>query len=62
MMGSRMPLTSWLSSMTLTSGRRGITATAAGTKTKNVSRPLKIGASANFWLSPDSKPKASQMA
>ena len=62
MMGSRMPFTSWLSRMTLTSGRWGMMATGAGTKMKNVSRPLKTGASANFLSSPLSKPKASQIA
>ena len=62
MMGSRIPLTSWLSSITLTSGRPGMMATSAGTRMKAVSRPLKTGASLHFLSSPLSKPKASQTA
>ena len=47
-----MPFTSWLSSITLTSGRPGMMATSAGTKMKDVSRPLKTGASRNFLSRP----------
>ena len=62
MIGSRMPLTSWLRSMTLTSGRSGMIATSAGTTMNAVRRPLKTGASSNFLSRPLSNPNASQTA